>query len=493
MYYERMKIIKASFYSLIKSLFLFENDKSGKILNQTLYFVVFCFGVLLWIKFLNFGDIPSDRLDWLQVTFPRLTTMQQAVNDVEFPLHIEDQYGIKGVTDRYFVIPDLILSPDIVLLRFLSIPIFILVHILICFSLGFWGLTRLRNKLKLSLTVFFPLFMLFNFNGFVISHIAVGHLTWGAYFLLPFFIELIFDMFNSSTIAMNWIFKFSFLQFAIFLFGGYHFFVWIIFFMMILFVVVKEGRKMIIFAILSSFFINAYKIIPSVLLSNELSLDFHTSFSSSYQIIRSLIYSLKPLDSVISSTVLDYTIWEINFYVGLASFIMIIIFGYRFFQNPDNKQYRILLIPISIMTLLSIGHFYQPIFQSGLPILSGERVFTRFFILPMLFLITISVKQFQININKYFDKSMFMFFTWSLNLIIANDLTQHTANWSIGQIIEIIPPEFLIHNYSIQNRIDPIYVSYILAGIFLTIITFVFLLLKKSQQNNSTMIINSPE
>jgi hypothetical protein len=457
---------------------MFENDKNGKILNQTLYIVVFCFGILLWIKFLNFGDIPSDRLDWLQVTFPRFTTMQHALIDNVLPLHIVEQFGIKDVTDRFFVIPDLILSPDIFLLRFLSIPIFILVHILICYTIGFWGLNRLRNKLKLSFTTFFPLFMLLNFNGFIISHIAVGHLTWGAYFLLPFFIELIWDIFNANLIVLNWIYRFSFLQFGIFLFGGYHFFVWITFFMMILFMAVKERRKMFFFAILSSFFLNAFKIIPSALLSGNLSLDFHTSFSNSNQLFQSLIYSHTPKDAIISSTVLDYTIWEINFYVGLASSILILIFSYNFYQNPENKHYRILLIPICVLTLLSIGHFFQPVFQSGLPILSGERVFTRFFILPLLLLITISINQYQISLTKNLNKPFFLFYVWILNLIIANDLTQHAANWEIKQIIEIIPTEFMQLNYSIQNREDPIYVTSILAGVGISIITFIFLFLK---------------
>jgi hypothetical protein len=248
--------------------------------------------------------------------------------------------------------------------------------------------------------------------------------------------------------------------------------------MVILYFVLNQRRKMIFSAILSSFFINAYKIIPSILLSNELSLDFHTSFSSSDQFVRSLIYSFTPLDSVISSTVLDYSIWEINFYVGLASFIMILIFSYGFFQYSGNKQYRILLIPISILIVLCIGHFYQPIFQSGLPILSGERVFTRFLILPLLLVITISVKQYQIKINEYLNRPIFMFFFWILNLIIANDLTQHAANWEIIQIIKIIPPEFMQLNYSIQNRSDPVYFAFIIAGVSISIITFIFLFMK---------------
>jgi hypothetical protein len=196
-----------------------------------------------------------------------------------------------------------------------------------------------------------------------------------------------------------------------------------------------------------------------------------------------LVYSFTPLDSVISSTVLDYSIWEINFYVGLASFIMILFFSYGFFQYSGNKQYRILLIPISILTVLSIGHFYQPIFQSGLPILSGERVFTRFLILPLLIGITISVKQYQIKINEYLKKSIFMFLFWTLNLIIANDLTQHAANWEIIQIIDIIPKEVIQLNASIQNRSDPVYVAFIIAGISISAITFIFLFILKRKHS----------
>ncbi len=229
---------------------------------------------------------------------------------------------------------------------------------------------------------------------------------------------------------------------------------------------------------LFSFLINAYRILPSSLLSTELSLDFHTSFANSWQLLQSLIIPLNPQNAVISPTVLDYTTWEINFYIGLISLMMILFFCYIFFRSPEEKQYINLLYPVSFLIFFSIGHFYQPLFITGLPILSGERVFTRFFILPLLILITISIYQYQISINKLFEKPIFIFFAWLLNLIIANDLTQHAANWEIQRIIEIIPTEFIQINYTIQNRDDPIYVAFILGGVCITIITCIILFIK---------------
>lgn len=465
-------------YNLLSSLFQYKNEKGGKLLINLLYFVLFCFGLLFWIKFLNYGEIPNNRLDWLQVTYPRLQTLQQSISEFQLPLHIADPFGVKDVTDRFLVIPDLILSPDIVLLKFLSISDFILLHMLICYGLGFLGLIQLKKRFLLSFTAFIPLFMLFNFNGFIISHLAVGHLTWGAYFLLPFYFNLIWDLFNSDSIEWNWIFKFTILQFCIYLIGGYHFFVWIIFFTLILFFLCKTKRKLIITAIILSFSINAYRILPSGLLSNKLSLNFHTSFVSSGQLIESLIRPSIPQNVVVSSSVIDVTIWEINFYIGLISFLTIMLLNFSFFRMSKNNQYTVLLIPIMTFTLISIGHFYRPFLDSGLPLFSGERVFTRFLILPLLILILISIIQYQQFISNKAGNPLWMFFYWFVNFFIANDLTQNAANWGLDQIIMIIPTESILLNYIIQNRIDPIYHFSLITGLFITLITIIFMCFK---------------
>ena len=190
--------IKAQLSGLIISTFQFENQKNKKVFNYLLLFVIFCFGLVLWLKFLNSGVIPTDRLDWLHVTFPRLTAIKQSLLTLQFPLHLADPTAINGITDRFLAIPDLIFSPDILLMRFISISDFIQIHVLICYGIGYFGLLQIRKYFKLSFTAFFLLFMVFNFNGFIVSHIAVGHLTWGAYFVLPFFLLLIIEFFKNA-------------------------------------------------------------------------------------------------------------------------------------------------------------------------------------------------------------------------------------------------------------------------------------------------------
>jgi len=47
---------------------------------------------------------------------------------------------------------------------------------------------------------------------------------------------------------------------------------------------------------------------------------------------------------------------------------------------------------------------------------------------------------------------MFMFSSWVLNLIIANNLTQPPAIWEIVRMIEIISHEFLQSNYQFRTE-----------------------------------------
>jgi hypothetical protein len=71
--------ISKKLVNLINSLFHEGNTKESKILTNALLVVLFFFGVILWIRFLNYGDIPNNRLDWRDITFPRLQVIQQAI------------------------------------------------------------------------------------------------------------------------------------------------------------------------------------------------------------------------------------------------------------------------------------------------------------------------------------------------------------------------------------------------------------------------------
>ena len=155
--------IQSSLIDLLDSIIYYPKTKTGKLLNTILLVLFLLFGLVLWVRFLNFGDIPSNRLDWLDITFPRLSVLQQAILEWKIPFHVAQSTGIKGVTDRFLSIPDLILTPDLFFLRIFSIETTIMIHVLLLYMIGFWGLYLFRQKYHLSIIVFIFLFLLFKF------------------------------------------------------------------------------------------------------------------------------------------------------------------------------------------------------------------------------------------------------------------------------------------------------------------------------------------
>ena len=127
-------------------------------------------GVFLWGKFLNWGDIPFDWLDWAEINAPRTAFLKDAVTKGVLPLHMPDSSALRGVTDRFMSIPDALLSPQILLLRFMDVGTFFLVDTLLLYTIGMFGLLWFRRRYSLSLASFSALFLLFNFNGHILAH-----------------------------------------------------------------------------------------------------------------------------------------------------------------------------------------------------------------------------------------------------------------------------------------------------------------------------------
>ena len=461
---------------LINSLFYEDKSQESKILNKALLVVLYFFGVILWVRFLNYGDIPNNRLDWGDITFPRLQVIQQAVQQGEFPLYVAEVEGLKGVTNLFLSIPDQILSPDVFLLRFLSVENFIVVHTLIFYSLGFWGLILFKNKHNISFIAFVPLFLLFNFNGHIVSHLSVGHLTWASYFLFSFFFLFLFEIFDEKNLSWNWIGKITLLQFFIFLSGGYHQFVWVLFFLGILFVINKKNRKFIFGGMCFSILINSFRIFPAALLSKDLDISFLAGFRTFEDVLRGLVMGSNPLDSYYPLLQkVDVMVWEQNYFLGLLGFVFMILFGIILLRG--NKNFELIIIPSIIIIFFSIGNFYKILFDTGLPLLSGERISTRFLIMAILYLLFIGTIQFHTNlkhINNSFKKTGLLIGI----LILANDLSQHLAHWELKVISEIFPAENFQNTLSLGSGNNELYAGLLIAGGIISLSSAIFLIFK---------------
>src|SRR5512138_364348 len=174
--------------------------------------ILYFFGIFLWGKTFSWGRMPLDYFDWALINIPRIDFVRDALRMGVLPLHMADVAALHDVSDRFFTLPDVITTPQMVLLLFLPIEKFVLFDIVLHYSISYLGLLWFYRRYSLSLFTFTILFLLFEFNGYIFTHYSVGHFTWAAYFLFPLFFALVIQFLDGEE-GWIWVTSMSFLLF----------------------------------------------------------------------------------------------------------------------------------------------------------------------------------------------------------------------------------------------------------------------------------------
>lgn len=450
-------------------------------------------GVFLWGKFLNWGRIPFDFHDWAEVNAPRMAFLRDAVIKGVLPLHMPDASALRGITDRFMALPDVVLSPQIILMRFMDVGTFILIDTLIFYSLGVLGLLWIRKRYGLSLIAFSALFFLFNFNGHILAHYSVGHITWAGYFLFPWVFALIFQLLDGDH-SWAWAARMALLLFFMYLQGSFHQFVWVLIFLGILAItswnhfwpVFKAG----VFAVLLSM----VRILPPTLHLGQFDDEFLGGYPSLMDVLNSLVTIKFPEQSLDMRSMLS-TLgwWEYSLYLGLAGTACLIFFGiYRWLKNPtSNHAYPQLLIPIFVMFLLSIGRVYRLVRIVPIPLFSGERASIRMLILPVALLLILAAIELQAWIRSRKQTVPIQMAELGVLLLIVHDLWQNLKAWQVTNAFNAFPlTPVNLSIKTVANHPDAPYLMIlgIGAGIsflsFLVLMTFTWKEKKRSEKRN---------
>jgi len=443
-------------------------------------------GWMRWDSFFYSGDFSLDFQDWAEVTGPRYAMLQDAAISGEFPLHGADTTAMRGITDRYLAIADVPSSPQFYLLKYLSIPIFIYVDTLLFYLIGFCGLLLFKKRYKLSLIAFTVLFLLFNFNGFIVSHLAIGHANWVAYFLLPYFLYLIFGLIEEERVGWKWILGLSLTLFVMLLQGGFHFYVWCLIFLGAIALFFPKLWKPVLLGGFFSGMTSLFRLLPPESILSSYKLEFFNGIPSLSDLVASLVLIRDPQNSLDLRNALNQLgYWELNFYIGLAGALFVIIFGVivsiQAAKNSEKSPFLKLLFPALFLTILSLGDIFT-LFQKLIPfpLFSGERVTSRMFIIPLLVLILIAVIQFQKFINSRKLEWHWQLASFLSVYLIYFELKQHLTLWRIRRLdgfVEIFPKvAFDPANHVLANHADPSYINLVIIGAIVTVLAFGFLI-----------------
>lgn len=390
-----------------------------------------------------------------------------------------DSSALRGVTDRFMSIPDPILSPQVLLLRFLDVGPFILVHTILLYTLGVLGLLWFRRKYSLSLAAFSVLFLLFNFNGHILAHYSVGHVTWGGYFLFPWLLVLFFRLLEGDQ-SWRWVAQTALLLFFIWLQGSFHPYIWGLMFLGFLGVTSWKNFPPVIKAVVFTVLLSMVRILPPTLVFNQFDDEFLGGYPTVTDTLLSMVTFKYPAEAIDIRTMLNpYAWWEFNLYLGLVGTVFLLTFGvYKWIKNQRAETgFPALLLPIAGMFVLSIGRIYRLVRLIPIPILSGERASIRMIILPVVTLLILGAIEFQAWLQSQKQNTILRLTELGLLLLIGHDLWQHAKVWQVTNAF----PAFDIAEVDltikvVANHPDPPYITMLSIGAIISLLTLIFLL-----------------
>jgi hypothetical protein len=460
------------FSTLVETCFLPLQGKFSVWLDRLWTAALYLLGLLHWCLFLDWGRIPFDLHDWLDV-WAYFSFLRAAALSNQLPLHIGSPLV---TTDRYLGRPDTLISPQAYLLRFLEPGPFVLVNVLIMFSVGFIALLLLKKRYKLAPVAFTALFALFNLNGHITAHYAVGHAEWIGYFLLPFFVLLILEALEGEKADWRWVLLVALTLFAITLQGAFHFFLWCLIFLLAWGVFSPKYLVPVLEAIAFSLLLSLFRLLPPAFEFASGGKAFISGFPTVADLFAALVVLKYPAEAL-SGPFTSLGWWEVDTYVGLVGLAFLLYFGVYHTWRKQSPV-RSLLAPVAVVTFLSIGQVYTVINHLPLPLADSERVAARFFIVPLVTLILLAAANFQAFLADRGRRGLpERILSLGLLALLAHDLYQHSRLWRVTNMYQLFPSTPANVQSSVVNHADPAYVAALIAGAAVTLLTFVALLI----------------
>ena len=419
----------------------------------------------MWAYFLQFGQFVFGVQDWIwEWRYARILRMAALTG--QLPLHTQPPiaYGV----DRFLAIPDVPLGPQWLILRFLDLGPAFLATFLLMVLIGYVGCLAIRRYWRLSLFSFTLLAVLFNFNGFIVTHIGIGHTLFSGYFLLPFFVLLTLQLIEGSE-GRGWFAWMGLTLFGIELQGTTQIYAACMIFLGVLLLAYSAKRLQILYAMLAGVGLNLYRIAPSLITLTTYTNRPQPGFISVLDVLESMLRIVPPSKASKLITGLPLGWWELDMYLGVLGLILLAYFGIVrvWAQSTETVRGPGLPLPLGLSMLalgiFSIGYLYWPINYLPLPLLSLLHVPSRFLILPLLILMVLSVRTLQ----SWLAERRLGFGSHALLLallvILTHDLIQHARLWRVEHVFEAFPPAALDTTLHIVDRADPVYIA-VLAG-----------------------------
>lgn len=443
--------------------------------------VLYLAGLGVWGYALGWSQLPFDFGDWGDINVPRLLFVSNAIQEGKWPLHMLNTHSLHGVTDRFLTLPDVITTPQMLLLPWLGVQRFVLFDVLLHYTFGVLGLLALRRRLQWSLFTYTIVFALFSFNGQIVSQYSVGHFTWAAYFLFPAIVTLLID-FLDRRVGWRWVARFAAVMGYAVLAGGQHHFTWVLLLVGCLLPFALDRAKWLVAAVLASGLVSAVRLLPPMLSLQAFADTGWINDVIGYPSIRHVLTSMIELrreDLALESLALpgnflffERNYFEYNFYVGVIGAAVILYFGIYSWLKDREPAYPQLIVPTFALIAMSIGTVFRLVRATGLPLIMSERIVSRMLSLPMTILIVIAGVLLQRLIRRQQLSVWNQLGALALLVLMTIDIAAGVRLLRVPESARSMPRvPFETTTGQLAFRDDPLYERTAISGAAITIVT----------------------
>jgi len=473
----------------LRALFYPEVEAHQRWFAWSVLIACYLTGIYFWGSFLSWGRFNYNYEDWAQINLPRIAFVRDALSKGQFPLHMSETAHLHGLTDRYLSMHDVILSPQMIVLPFMHVTTYVVINTLGFYSLGFLGLLWLRRRFSLSLLSFIILFALTNLNGHLIAHIAVGHITWWVNFLFPLFVALIFQALDGSQ-GWRWTACVAFLLFFIYLNGGFHQFVWLLIFLILLGAAARRLLRLMFQTVVATICLSLFRILPPILLLGSFDKAMLGGYPTLLKVLEGLaVFKVPGQDFVLIAADVASPVgwWEFDLYIGVVGTTFILLAGILGWLrwSKSHPTYQELSFPVAFTFALSIGDLQR--WVRWVPIFAGERVTSRIIYMPFIFLAVLAVIRYQYWLQDHKLPAAALAAQGVLVLVGVNEMWLQGSLWKVDQALKafsITPVDLKIK--IVMNHPDPAYFLMVGIGAALSLLTAVFLIWKAMHSEGAT-------
>jgi hypothetical protein len=384
----------------------------------------------------GFAGMSFNVADWpKEVRY--YVALQQAIVDGRIPWYVSKSIQ---ETRKFLANPEVPWSPEIALLRFVGIELFLVLKVLLWYAAGFAGLLLIRRRYGLSLLAFTFLFLLFTFNGHVVAHLAIGHSMWTGYFLLPFVFLYLVDLLGDSPATAP--LKLALVFFLMLLQGSLHVFAWCVLLLLLAVALRRRAWRAALVALAWTAALAACRLVPAaVVLFGRMDQVFVSGYPSAGDLLAALV-AIRPVTYPRQGGLFGtLNWWEYDAYLGVVGLAWLIWFGIVLrFKRPEARSFAALDGPLAVVALLALDDLYAPINRLGLPLLSGERVSSRLLIVPIVFLLPAAAVRMQRVLEVSTRKRILEVVGLAAAIVIAAGLAAHSHAWSLPVLERTWPP-----------------------------------------------------